>query len=136
MLQDHHNVNIKKYKDDKSLKNEIILRWSVPGPVFIARKELYEKNNMLYNESLIGDDWDMYLKLVSTNSLGFIDLKVSAYRMHDYNTCTVLHNKILQDRMKTIYQNIHLFNHTDKFKLIYVFAKLARLFIIQKLNGK
>ncbi len=119
-LKDYYKANLENYKDDNRLKNEIIMRWSVPGPVFMARKDLYTKYKIFYNEKLIGEDWDMFLKLVSKNYLGFVDFKVSAYRLHNSNTCISFENKILLDRVKTIFYNINLYKFTDKTKLIYV----------------
>lgn len=132
-LRDYYKVEIENYKDDVSLKYEIIMRWSVPGPVFMARRTMYTKYNMFYSENLIGEDWDMYLRLVSKNYLGFIDYKVSAYRIHDSNTCISLENKILIDRIKTIFQNIKLFKQNDKLKLISVLSKLILVFTIKLL---
>ena len=123
-LRDYYKAHIENYKEEKSLKNEIIIRWSVPGPVFMARKIMYTKHNMFYRENLIGEDWDMYLRLVSKNYLGFVDFKVSAYRLHHSNTCMNFENKILVDRIKTIFYNIKLFEVKDKIKLAYVLVEL------------
>ncbi|MDQ7062028.1 MAG: glycosyltransferase [Sulfurimonas sp.] len=123
-LKNYYTVKIENYQDDTSLKNEIIMRWSVPGPVFMARRIMYTKHNIFYSENLIGEDWDMYLRLVSKNYLGFIDFKVAAYRIHDSNTCISFENEILIDRIKTIISNLKLFALEDKVKLIYMLAKL------------
>lgn len=131
ILKDYYQADIKKYKNENLLRNEIIMNWSVPGPVFLARKDLYVRYGMHYNENLIGEDWDMYLKLVAKDYLGFVDFKVSAYRIHDNNTCVVLGKKILLDRIKTILHNIHHFKFKDKFKMMYILNKLVIVYIIK-----
>jgi len=131
ILKDYYHADIKKYKNENLLRNEIIMNWSVPGPVFLARKDLYIRYNIQYNENLIGEDWDMYLKLVAKDYLGFIDFKVSAYRIHDSNTCVVLGKKILVDRIKTILHNMYLFKFKDKIKMMYILSKLVIVYMIK-----
>lgn len=133
-LIDYFKVNINNYKSDRLLKNEIIFRWAVAGPTFLAKKELYFKKDIEYNENLVGEDWDMALKLVSKGYLGFIDDIVGAYRLHNNNTCREFENEILKDRIKTAIINLKYFHFNDQIKLLYVMAKLSRVYLIKIFN--
>lgn len=73
------------YQDGRMLKREIICRWSVGGPVLMLRKSAFEALGG-WNEKLAIEDWDLYLRLLSIDGLGFIDTPVGAYRLHQTNT--------------------------------------------------
>jgi glycosyltransferase involved in cell wall biosynthesis len=60
---------------------ELVFHWCVPGPVFMARRELYREIGG-YNEQLAVEDWDFYLRLAARDLVGFIDQTVAAYRVH------------------------------------------------------
>lgn len=69
------------------IARELILHWSVPGPVFMARRKCYDTTQGvgLYNEGSSFEDRDYYLRLLSKRALGYIDLPVAAYRLHGSN---------------------------------------------------
>jgi glycosyltransferase involved in cell wall biosynthesis len=80
----------KKYLINNSLCGyELVFHWCVPGPVFMARRETYQIVG-LYDETLLVEDWDYYLRLVSRNALGFMDYPVAGYRLHDTNMIKML----------------------------------------------
>ncbi len=85
-LTDLYSANISKLISDKGILEEIISNWSVPGPVLMVRYRIYDKVG-LYNENLRFEDWDFYLRMASANIVGFLDIKVSAYRLHGKNAC-------------------------------------------------
>jgi glycosyltransferase involved in cell wall biosynthesis len=70
--------------------SELIVRWAVPGPVFLARRRAYrgeaEGGVGPYDESLAIEDKDFYLRLEARRALGYIDRPVAAYRLHDANS--------------------------------------------------
>jgi glycosyltransferase involved in cell wall biosynthesis len=70
--------------DQKLIGVELAMRWSVPGPVFMMRKNTCEIVGY-YDESMLMEDRDFYLRLLSINALGFIDYKVACYRWHRTN---------------------------------------------------
>lgn len=113
----------KKYLAHERLRaSELIFRWCVPGPVFMAKKEAFRQVGG-YDEDLLVEDWDFYMRLLSRNLLGFLDFPVAAYRMHIANTIS---NKSLTERaanskLKTAG------NHLLKFKGL----KRARLFTVR-----
>lgn len=74
----------KNYYTDKKLKLEIIKRWSCVGPTSFISKKLYKEIG-LYNEDLIIEDWDFYLRAVAKDYILFYDKKVAAYRWHANN---------------------------------------------------
>jgi glycosyltransferase involved in cell wall biosynthesis len=67
---------------------ELILRWSIPGPVLLVRREAYDLHNGVgpYDETMVTGDRDFYLRLLSQNAIGFVDQVVAAYRVHDDNS--------------------------------------------------
>ncbi|RME60796.1 glycosyltransferase [Candidatus Parcubacteria bacterium] len=85
-LSDMNGVMVESYLDDEGLRKEIVWQWSVPGPVLMVRRSIYERIGG-YDERLAFEDWDFYLRMASKNLLGFVNQKVSGYRIHHQNTC-------------------------------------------------
>jgi glycosyltransferase involved in cell wall biosynthesis len=70
----------------KLIPLEIILRWSILGPGLLLRSEAYTQPGIgLYNELLLVEDRDMYLRLTAKAVLGYVDRCVAAYRWHGGN---------------------------------------------------
>jgi alpha-1,6-rhamnosyltransferase len=84
-LTELHRADKSRYLTDRGLRREIICNWSVPGSTIMVRRELHER--FRYDESLQVEDRDFYLRMVSQNLLGFLDLPVTGYRLHENNTC-------------------------------------------------
>jgi glycosyltransferase involved in cell wall biosynthesis len=74
----------KALKNQKLLPLELILRWSIPGPVFTMRKDACNIVGY-YDETLAVEDRDFYLRLLIRGALGFVDYKVACYRWHAGN---------------------------------------------------
>jgi len=115
-----HNANLNSYISDKGMKHEIIRNWSIPGPVLLLKKRVYDEVGF-YNENLIVEDRDFYLRLVAKNYLGFIRENVAAYRLHGSNTGA---NKLFKLRMEidhfySLYSNAHKFTWLDRFYIYY-----------------
>jgi glycosyltransferase involved in cell wall biosynthesis len=86
VLSELYLANRRALSDDRLRSIELILRWSVPGPVFLARRSCYEPEHIgLYDDSLAFEDRDFYLRLLSKRALGFLDAVVARYRMHETN---------------------------------------------------
>lgn len=96
------NSNFAALCDDRLRARELILRWSVPGPVLLSRREVFDEQMGigLYNPSLFFEDRDFYLRLLAKNALGFINFPVAAYRLHGSNT--ILNQKSLARVYETI----------------------------------
>jgi len=66
------------------LTEAIITDWAVPGSAMMYRREPILSIGG-YNEHLLVEDWDFYLRLVSRGWLRFVDCRVAAYRLHEGN---------------------------------------------------
>jgi glycosyltransferase involved in cell wall biosynthesis len=109
----------KYFSIDHLIPYEIIFFWSVPGPVFMARRAVYETIGN-YDETLTIEDWDFYLRLAAQNAIGFIDHPVAAYRMHGNNSVQnmAVRYKQLESLMLTARKNKKLFNGIKKYRLV------------------
>lgn len=79
------NVDKTRYRTDVGIRREIISNWAIGGPVPLLRKIGLEAAHG-WNENLLIDDWDFFLRLAALDAVGFIDVKVGAYRVHGTNT--------------------------------------------------
>lgn len=119
--------HIECLKDDKMMALELIYRWCVTGPGFMARRELYDQIGY-YDESLTVEDWDMYLRAASIGALGFIPGPVAAYRSHGENSVRKPGARIAQlDSLKrTAWKNFQGFNGLHRLGLLYRYFKLNK----------
>jgi glycosyltransferase involved in cell wall biosynthesis len=75
--------NKQTYKTD--LKKAIISEWAIAGPSFVCKKNFFDTIGK-YDESILIEDWNMYLRLAALEKLVFVDTAVARYRVHDTNT--------------------------------------------------
>lgn len=95
---------------DEFRSAELILRWCPPGPVFSARREAYTRDRGvgLYDESLLGEDRDFYLRLAARGVLGYIPDEVSCWRSVSGSLCRNPHQRanvqryLLQSELRNI----------------------------------
>lgn len=78
------HANKAKLLTDEGIKEEFISNFAVPGPVLMVRRDYYKKFGG-FNEEMYMEDYDLYLKFAAKNLIGFLDEKVSAYRLHETN---------------------------------------------------
>jgi glycosyltransferase involved in cell wall biosynthesis len=87
----HQSGLVDLYKGDKealrhaqTIETELIWRWSVPGPVTMARRAAYFSQDGIgfYPEDLRVEDRYFYLAALSRHALGFVDFPVGGYRLH------------------------------------------------------
>jgi glycosyltransferase involved in cell wall biosynthesis len=83
-----NHTNLKALEHDRLRSQELILRWSIPGPVLLSRRDTFDPERGVgpYNETMFIEDRDLYLRLLARNALGFVPQAVAAYRMHTRNT--------------------------------------------------
>ena len=114
-LSDLYFAEKSKYSNPQGLKKEIITNWSVPGGTIMVKKEAYKQ--FRYNEEFLIEDLDFYLYFASKNLIGFLDEKVSAYRVHGENTCMSNNNwvRVQKDIINSYKHNLKHYNF--KFKL-------------------
>ena len=104
-----HRANRRALMDPRFMRRELLLRWTVPGPVFLARREAYNESKGVgrYDEGMIVEDRDYYCRLLVQRALGFLDVSVSAYRVHGANMCRApdipyYHSVALAERLNAL----------------------------------
>ncbi|MEZ0148686.1 MAG: glycosyltransferase [Candidatus Reddybacter sp.] len=129
--------NIDGYRLDDSLAYEIIMNWSIPGPVLMVDRGLFGLVGQ-YDETIPVEDWDFYLRMVSVNALGFIDKKVSAYRIHADNACKDQSRLVINHKasLASIVRNIKRFKGKNRilamYRSLYFVALVLRSLVINK----
>ena len=120
-LFDFYKSKKENYTYEDSLKMEIISNWSVAGATHLIKKELYDIVG-LYDETLIVEDYDFFLRVVARDFILYYDEKVSAYRRHDTNVSGDISRelKIFRDIKKTALKNFKLFDGVYREKLLEV----------------
>lgn len=105
--------------DDEMLSYELIFNWSVPGPGFLARSELYPLVGG-YDESLKVEDWDFYLRLTARGLLGYLDRPVAAYRVHGLNSGSSTSSGLIhfKDLMRTAAKHWPDFSGVKRYHLL------------------
>lgn len=64
---------------------ELVLRWSVVGPTLLIKRSAYNIIGF-YDESLLVEDRDFYLRLLARNGLIYVNTTVASYRVHANNS--------------------------------------------------
>jgi len=126
-LFEYRKSKKKNYTNENKLKQTIITRWSAAGACFMVNKKIYKEIGN-YDETLIVEDWDFFLRAVAKNLILFYDEKVSAYRLHDNNT---INNpnvalKMNQNQAFVARKNLHLFSFPYN---IYLFRRYIKYMI-------
>ena len=102
-LTGYKNADKLALSDCRFIATELILRWNVPGPGFMARRELYDENKGvgLYTEGLVIEDRDYYLRVVYRGWLRYVDCAVAKYRLHETNAIGLLNARAATDFVRT-----------------------------------
>ncbi|WP_296915209.1 glycosyltransferase family A protein [Polaromonas sp.] len=82
VLVDKFHANVSALSNCRTRPYELILNWCIPGPVYLAKREVLKKIGY-YDEAFRVEDRDYYLKLIASDALAFTASKVAAYRLHD-----------------------------------------------------
>ncbi len=112
---------------DDGIRKEFLSNFALPGPVLMVRKRFYEEFGG-YDEDIYMEDLHLYLKLASRSLIGFIDEKVSAYRIHETNMSSVKNEnfiKLLEDSKKVLLTYKDDFYGFDKFLLYSAIIKFS-----------
>lgn len=109
-LVDLHGADKAALSQPRLMPAELVLNWSVPGPVLMVRREAYcgPEGVGLFDERLLIEDRDLYLRLLATGRLGFLDRPVAAYRWHGSNSCTNPERKLAHMRELIATERRHL----------------------------
>lgn len=123
-----YSASYENLKED--IVTELVLRWSVVGPTLLIKRSAYERFGM-YDESLVVEDREFYLRLLSDNALIFAPISVAAYRVHQSNSS----RKNIASRLNVLKQ-VALSNvkHTDNFKGICHYFLLSHKIDLYILN--
>ena len=118
-------VNKNNLFDDDNMKKELILNWGIPGGTLMMTKDVVKE--IYFNERLIVEDFDLFLKWMSKNYLGFIDEKISKYRIHSANAINndELQRRRYKDFIRTIFGNMKHFK--TKYKVLLLYAIFSRI---------
>ena len=122
--QIHHGSRA-ALQDPRRITRELLLRWSIPGPVFLARRSTWDPVAGVgpYDETLKVEDRDYYLRLLARGALAFVDYPVAQYRLHGLNVSrnpagdpdlNSLQHQIASDVQKSAAINLHRFQGLDR----------------------
>ena len=78
------------YGSDDGIRRAIITHWAIGGPVALMRRSALDTVDR-WSEGLRIEDWDLFLRLAAGDALGFIDVRVCAYRIHGANLSRTRH---------------------------------------------
>ncbi|MGK8176596.1 glycosyltransferase family 2 protein [Aeromonas dhakensis] len=94
---DYHRGLKRDLMYDKKINKSLIERWCVAGPSLLLRKSFIK--NFKYDEAARIDDIDLFLTLLRTSSVQYVDIPVCKYRIHASNTSKT---KNTSDRIKNL----------------------------------
>ena len=87
---DLHGADKSLYHSDDGIRRAVIRQWAIGGPVALIRRCALDTADR-WSEGLRIEDWDLFLRLAARGVLGFIDVHVCAYRLHDANASRTRH---------------------------------------------
>ena len=97
------------FKDRESIKKTLLKRFVLAGPILMVKKDIYDVIG-LYDESLLAEDLDFYLRVLPRDLVGFVDEKVCAYRVHDTNqSIGETPPRLLRDARRAFVKNLYLY---------------------------
>lgn len=85
-----HRADKRLYRTDAGIRRAVIGQWAVGGAVALVRRRALAQLGG-WSEGLRIDDWDFFLRLAARDALGFVDVRVCAYRMHAANLSKTRH---------------------------------------------
>lgn len=85
-----HRADKSLYRSDDGIRRAVIRHWAIGGPVALIRRSALETVDR-WSEGLRIEDWDLFLRLAARDALGFVDVRVCAYRLHGANLSKTRH---------------------------------------------
>ncbi len=128
----------KRLLTDEGIQKEFISNFAVPGPVLMVKRDFYTQFGG-FNEEMYMEDFDLYLKFASKNLIGFLDEKVSAYRLHDANMSSADNQnfiKLLEDSKKVLILHWNSFHGLNKLLLLKEIMKFTIRIGMYKLKNR
>lgn len=78
-----HRADKKALSNARTIRRELILNWSVPGPVLMFHRSLLEQvGGQFYLEGVVAEDRELYLRIMAQDALTFVDEPIAWYRRH------------------------------------------------------
>lgn len=84
VIRERHRGDPGTLACDAARSMELILNWSMPGPVYLARRSIIDAVG-LYDERFFVEDRQYFLRILALDALGFIERPVAEYRMHSHS---------------------------------------------------
>lgn len=101
---DNEYIEIKRSPKKKSgfIFNDILLqRFYIPALTVLVRKEVFATVGN-FDESLLIEDWDMWLRIAYKYELGYLNMPLACYRSHKDNISKIRSDQMISDRLKII----------------------------------
>jgi glycosyltransferase involved in cell wall biosynthesis len=86
-LEERFGVNKADFSSDSRIRLGMLKNFSIAGPALLFHRSLIDQIGG-FDEDLMIEDWDFYIRISARNLLGFLDQPVAAYRVHQTNTIT------------------------------------------------
>lgn len=128
-----HNGSLSALMDARKTRGELILNWSVPGPVMLAHRSVYDDKLCYekYNPNLTVEDRYWYLEILSKNDLIFLNRPVAYYRIHATNTSAGPENnrRMLEDILYSEKQMLLRF--CGKYRIMLYLSYLRNFYLLK-----
>lgn len=125
---DYRHASRENFQTDAGIRREFLTNFAMPGPVLMVRRDFYKAFGG-FNEEMYMEDYDLYLRFAAKGWIGFLDAKVSAYRVHGGNMSasdSAQYLRLLEESRKTLllhqksfmgYERYLLYRQVVKFTL-------------------
>lgn len=114
-------ADLRALSDPDLITRELLLRWSVPGPVLMLRGSWADQqaHGEVFDPTMRAEDRDLYLRLLAHERLGFVGEEVAGYRLHDTNVSRDENrsDEILEDLMVAERKHARHFAGVDRLTL-------------------
>lgn len=99
---------------EKHLLRAIVGNWAIVGPSILYSRDAFSNGG--FDENLVVEDWDFYLRLLASNELTFIPEVVAKYRVHG-NNASITSN--LEARLRNLSSQLQAAeNNIPRFKVL------------------
>jgi glycosyltransferase involved in cell wall biosynthesis len=79
----------------------ILQRFYIPALTVTIRREVFSAVGN-FDEELLIEDWDMWLRIADAFSIGYINDRLACYRIHNSNISKLRSKKMIEDRIKIL----------------------------------
>lgn len=137
-LFDYRKSDRRAFTRPEFLADELVLRWTVPGPVLLLRREAFCASTGvgLFAEDGGVEDRDFYLRLLQRNALAFVPEKVAAYRVHIDNSCrpTTLATRVAHYKARLISERKYIGLFKGRRRLFLQLASIRFACLVRRLE--